>query len=231
MPKKYIVQDKVVTIYYDEKYKNKDVPLIILNVFDEDGQEIWDKSQKLANSDYILATVSNINWNQDMSPWYMKKLFKTENDYTGEADKYIELLINKIIPETVKLIKEELNIKVSKYILAGYSLAGLFAIYSLYKTNLFTSVISCSGSLWYPNFIKFVKENKLQKKPEKIYFSLGNKESKTKNEMMSKVEENTKYLEQFYYKQGIKTIYEENPGNHFQDVSLRIAKAICWILD
>lgn len=92
-------------------------------------------------------------------------------------------------------------------------------------------MISCSGSFWYPNFLQFVKENELQKIPEKMYFSLGNKESKTKNEMMAKVEEITKFLEHFYYEKRIKTIYEENEGNHFQDVSNRIAKGICWILD
>ena len=68
-------------------------------------------------------------------------------------------------------------------------------------------------------------------KPEKIYFSLGNKESKTKNEILSKVEDNTNYLSEFYKNQGIKTIYEENEGNHFQDVYLRLVKAIKWILE
>lgn len=48
---------------------------------------------------------------------------------------------------------------------------------------------------------------------------------------MSKVEENTKILEQFYKAQGIQTIYEENEGNHFQDVSLRLAKGIRWSLE
>ena len=48
--------------------------------------------------------------------------------------------------------------------------------------------------------------------------------------MMAKVEENTRYLENFYHNQGIQTTYEENEGNHFQDVSQRIAKGISWIL-
>lgn len=224
------IQDKTVTIFYSENYKNKDIPIIILNTFDEDGQEIWDQSKELTDKEYILVTISNINWNQDMSPWYMDRLFKAEDDYTGKADEYIELLTDKIIPEITTTIKEKLNILPSQYILAGYSLAGLFAIYSLYKTDKFDKIISCSGSFWYPNFIQFVKTNELQKKPEKIYFSLGNRESKTKNEMMSKVEENTKYLKQFYDEYGVETIYEENQGNHFQDVSNRIAKGIYWIL-
>ena len=30
---------------------------------------------------------------------------------------------------------------------------------------------------------------------------------------------------------GIKTIYEENEGNHFQNADLRMAKGIKWILE
>ena len=220
-----MVEGKIVTIFHNEDFKNKDIPIIILNTFDEDGEKIWNLSKDYNCKEYILVTISNINWNKDMSPWYMKKLYKNDDDYIGEADNYIEQLETKIVPEIKSIVGDK------EIILAGYSLAGLFAIYSLYKTNIFNKIISASGSLWYPNLIEYVKENKMLNKPEKIYFSLGNKESKTRNEILSKVEDNTNYLSEFYKNQGIKTIYEENEGNHFQDVYLRLAKAIKWILE
>lgn len=219
------IEEKTVTIFYNEDFKDKDIPIIILNTFDEDGEKIWNLSKEYNCKEYILVTISNINWNKEMSPWYMKKLYKNDDDYSGEADKYIKQLETKIIPEIKSIVGDK------EMILAGYSLAGLFAIYSLYKINIFNKIISASGSLWYPNFTDYVKENKILNKPEKIYFSLGNKESKTKNEILSKVEDNTKYLAEFYKNQGIKTIYEENEGNHFQDVYLRLVKAIKWILE
>lgn len=37
--------------------------------------------------------------------------------------------------------------------IAGYSLAGLFALYALYKTDVFTRVASMSGSLWFPGIM------------------------------------------------------------------------------
>jgi len=231
MIKKIEIENKVITIYYSENTKENKLPVIILNTFDEDGQEIWNKSIEMTNKEYILVTISNLNWNKEMSPWYMDRLYDKEDDYAGGANEYIELLTNKIVLQVTKTIEEELKKKVKEFVIAGYSLAGLFALYSIYKTNVFDKVISCSGSLWYPDFVKFIEENKTIKMPEKIYFSLGNKESKTKNIIMSRVEENTKHIEKFYMKQGIKTIYEENEGNHFQDVSNRIVKAICWILD
>ena len=231
MKKTIEIENKIITIFYDENSKNKKIPVIILNTFDEDGQEIWNKTKELTNKEYVLVTISNIDWNKEMSPWYMDKLFKGTDDYTGGADKYIEALTTKIIPKIDKNIKELLNRDIESYSIVGYSLAGLFAIYSLYKTDIFTSAISCSGSLWYPNFIEYIEKNELKVIPDKIYFSLGNKESKTKNELMAKVEEKTKYAEKYYNNKNIKTIYEENEGNHFQDVVYRIAKGIIWILD
>ncbi len=224
------VEDKKITLFYNEMIDNKRLPMIILNTYEEDGEEIWKESLKLTDKNFILVTISNINWNQDLSPWYMDKLFKGEEDYSGKADNYLKLLVERIVPEVTKIVMEEFKKEISYYCLAGYSLAGLFAIYSLYKTNVFQRVISASGSLWYPNFSSFIKDYELLNKPDKIYFSLGNKEKNTKNELMKEVEDKTKYLEKYYHNQGIETIYEENEGGHFQDVNIRIAKGISWIL-
>ena len=230
MKKQINVEEKIINLFYDENNIEK-VPVIILNTFDEDGEKIWDLSRKLNSKEYILVTISNINWNEEMSPWYMDKLYKNDSEYTGKADEYIKILVDKIVPQIRNVINSELKKEISYFTIAGYSLAGLFAVYSMYKTNIFRRIISCSGSYWYPNFIEFVNSEEVKNKAEKIYFSLGNKESKVKNEMISKVEENTKYLAEFYKENGIETIYVENEGNHFQDVISRIVKGICWILD
>ena len=224
------IDNKLVTIFYSEIENSDKLPVIILNTYDENGQDIWNKTRELTNKNFILVTISNIDWNRDMSPWYMEKLFKGEKDYLGEADKYLLTLTERIIPEVEETLKE-INIKVDKYTLGGYSLAGLFALYSIYKTDIFSNIISCSGSLWYPYFDSFIESNSKKKIPEKIYFSLGNKESKTKNKMMASVEEKTKYIKEYFDSINIKTIYEENEGNHFQDVTLRISKGIKWILE
>ena len=225
--KELVVENKKIKIYYNENNNSEEIPIIILNVFDENKEEIWNLT-KCKN--YILVTISNINWNAEMSPWFMEKMYKNDTDYLGNADEYIKLLDEKIIPQIDIVIEQELKKKNSFYMIAGYSLAGLFAIYCMYQTDKFKRVGSISGSLWYPNFLQFAKENELKYMPEKIYFSLGNKEEKTKNEKMAKVKENTLILKEYYAQKEIDTIYEENEGNHFQDVSNRIAKGICWLL-
>ena len=86
MKESFEIAGKIINLFYTENMEEKELPVIILNTFDEDGQEIWDKSQELNSKEYILATISNIDWNKEMSPWYMDKLFKTEEDYSGKAD-------------------------------------------------------------------------------------------------------------------------------------------------
>ena len=43
--------------------------------------------------------------------------------------------------------------------IAGYSMAGLFAIWSLFETEVFESAAAPSGSLWYPCFRDFFMEH------------------------------------------------------------------------
>ena len=231
MINKLKIEDKNISIYHEDMSFESDLPVVILNTFDEDGKNIYDKIREITVKKFVLVVISNVDWNREMSPWYMEKLYKTEDDYAGKADEYLDQLTQIIISNIEKELSNIFsNQNTYEYIIAGYSLAGLFAIYSLYKTDIFSKAVSCSGSLWYPNFIEFIKLNHLKRIPQKIYFSLGNKESKTKNVKMSTVEEKTKEIESYFHSQNIETIYKENDGNHFQDVEERIAKGIAWAL-
>ena len=229
MIKELKIENKVVSVFCNENHK-ENLPVAILNTYGNEGKEIFERCNKIQTKEFILIAISNLDWDNDMTPWFAPKLNNNDKDCLGKADDYLKTLIEKIIPETKKYIENELNVNISYYAIAGYSLGGLFAIYSAYKTNLFSRIASASGSFWYPNFIEFANKNKISENIDKIYFSLGNKESKVKNEVLATVEENTKKLEQMYKLQGIKTIYEENDGNHFKDAVLRMAKGIKWIL-
>ena len=230
MVKKFNIENKDVCIHYN-KTNASQLPVVILNTYGNEGEDVFDKCRSIDSKEYILVSISNLDWNNDMSPWFAPKLNKNDVDCLGKADEYLELLLNKIIPSIEKYVKNNLKISIQYYGIAGYSLAGLFAVYSGYKTDMFSKIASASGSFWFPNFVEFVKENNISVNVDKIYFSLGNKESKVRNQVLSKVEENTIELEKIYHSKKIQTIYEENEGNHFTDATLRMAKGIKWIID
>ena len=223
------IDNKLIQIYYNENVK-KMIPLVILNNYIDDGEKIFDKCNEIGCKDFILVSISNLNWDDDMSPWYAPRINKNDTDCLGKADEYLEILLEEIIPKVEDFVEKNLEKKIEYYVIAGYSLAGLFAIYSAYRTDLFTKIISCSGSFWYPNFVEFIENNIISSNVKQVYLSLGNKESKTNNKVLQTVEKNTVRIGKILNKIEIKTLYEQNEGNHFQNPELRIAKGIKWIL-
>ena len=137
------------------------------------------------------------------------------------------LLTGEIIPA----VEETLGEKPLYRGLAGYSLAGLFAVYAAYHTDAFARIVSASGSLWYPDFLEYTQSHALRRVPDKMYFSLGDREAKTKNRYLCLVEARTWTLYEKYFSQGIPTKFELNPGNHFMDADGRMARGIRWILE
>ena len=224
-----IISNKEINIYIKDSNNTEKLPVVILNNFDKQLKEIIKECDKLKIKDFIAVEITRINWNKEMSPWPIEKIFKNEEDYTGEADKYLEELENKIIPK-IENILEKNNKKVEYYIISGYSLAGLFALYTGYKTKKFKKIITVSGSMWYLNFEEYIRKNKINSNINSIYFSLGNLEKLSENPILKTVEEKTKSIEK-YLSNFIKTKYEENEGNHFKNVAERISKGIKWSLE
>ena len=220
----FTIQDRRINIYGKARV---DIPVIYLNTVHGEGKEVWDQCQRIGCPEFSLVAVSNIQWDHDMSPWAIPPITKGDTPCTGGADTYLALLTEKIMPA----VEEALGGKPRYSALAGYSLAGLFAVYASYHTDAFARIASVSGSLWFPNFIDYVKEREMRRIPEKIYFSLGDREAHTKNPYLSPVEERTRMLYEYYSGQGISTIFIMNPGNHFNNANRRMADGICWILD
>lgn len=229
MNKQFNIENRNINLYYN-KSNTRELPVIILNTYGNEGNEVYQKCSEIKCKEFILVAISNIDWNKDMTPWFAPKLNKSGEDFSGKADEYVKILQDKIIPEVENYIKN-INIKIKYYVIAGYSLGGLFALYSAYRTDLFSKIVSASGSFWFPNFVDYVRENQISTNVEKIYFSLGNKESKVKNQVMATVEDNTKKIEDMLKSKGIETFYEENEGNHFRDATLRMEKGIKWVLN
>ncbi len=228
MLKEFIIDNKNIQIYCNNF--EEELPVVILNTYNDEGQDVFKECVNIQCKNFILVAISNLDWNNDLSPWFAPKLNKDSSDCLGKADDYIIILINKIIPIVEEYIKNTLKVNIKYFSIAGYSLAGLFSVYSGYKTNIFTKIVSASGSFWFPGFVDFVEKNNISPNVKDIYFSLGNKESKVKNKVFATVEENTIKIEEIYRSKGIKTIYEMNVGNHFQNTILRVAKGIKWII-
>src|SRR5574344_455977 len=164
---------------------DKAAPIIYLHTFQHEGEKVWEQCSKTGTKRFVLVEVDGVDWNADMSPWPSEKLFADDVPCTGKAAEWLHVLTSQVIPA----VEKELTI--THRFIAGYSLAGLFALWSAYETDVFDGIISGSGSFWFPCFIEYVRKTEMQHTPCSIYLSLGDRESHVKNETLNKVEENT----------------------------------------
>ena len=216
------------TRLYGTDTGQKLLPLVLLNC-DEDGQRVYDLCKELGSPDFILAALGGFDWNGDLSPWRQEAIFRGGAPFAGKADQYLTRLETLLLPQIEKQITEQ-DRQISRRIIAGYSLAGLFALYAACNSDLFHGIVSASASLWYPDFTEYMSTHPLSDSVKKVYLSLGDKESRTANPVMKTVEENTKRIHEILLRQ-TDAFFEYNPGNHFNDPELRLAKGIVHILN
>lgn len=166
--------------------------------------------KKTNHTNWCILLIPVHDWEHEMSPW--------ETDKLGE-------ILNNIIPEYEKAYP----CAGRKYAIAGYSLAGLFSLWASYQTILFSGVVACSPSVWYPDWIDYASEHDTY--AAKVYLSLGKKEHKTRNRLMASVLENINIQYDLLNKKNVETILEMNDGNHFYNVTERMVKGISWIME
>ena len=210
-----------------EAIAEQKLPVIFLNTVAGEGEAVWKACRKLGTPDFVLAVVERVNWSDDMTPWPSEAQAKWEAKCNGRADLYLEKLEGVILPGILEELRAR-GIEPSWVGLAGYSLGGLFALYTLWKTNAFTRVASASGSLWYPDFPEYCASHPLAVVPELVYLSLGSKESRSKR--TRDLDKRTEGIGELLRTAGAETTFELNPGNHIHEADRRMAKGILWLL-
>ena len=191
---------------------------IIYAVMDQqDNNETW---RLLEGHGLALAAISDVDWNRELSPWKAPKAFRGSEDFGGQGPALLDTLTQQIIP----LTENHLGYAPGFRGIAGYSLAGLFALWAVYQTDLFDRAASISGSLWFDGFLEFMKSS--TPKAKFVYLSLGDKEKLAKNPRLAAVEDCTLQAAELLEAHNIPVAFEMNHGGHFQDIPARIARGI-----
>lgn len=167
-----------------------------------------------------LAVISGVDWNRELSPWSAPEVFRDGADFGGQASVFLDMLTHQIIPLTEKHLRCAPEFRG----IAGYSLAGLFALWAVYQTDLFDRAASISGSLWFDGFVDFMRVN--TPKAKLVYLSLSDREKAVKNPRLAAVEDCTIQAVELLRAQGVSTVFEMNRGGHFRDIPTRIARGI-----
>ncbi|MBP5623470.1 MAG: esterase, partial [Lachnospiraceae bacterium] len=200
-------------------YGNPDADTVLIQPVDNhDLEGIVNEAERikqLSGKDFCLVAIKVDNWNSDLSPWEAPAVFGNES-FGGKAAAALD--------EVLKLTGNPSK----TYYIGGYSLAGLFAIWAAYQTDVFKGVAAASPSVWFPGFSDYMAERKIC--ANSVYLSLGDKEEKTRNPVMATVGDNIRKAHELLKAQGVNTVLEWNPGNHFKDPDIRMAKGFEWVI-
>ena len=222
------IEEKECILYTNE---NKKVEYILIQPVDEHDMQLLDNEVKYisenTDKNFSLAAFKIEDWNSELTPCEMP-LLRGKGNFGDGAGKTLEFIKDKLIPSLAEFMNtQENNVK---YILGGYSLAGLFSLWSGYQTDIFDGIAGVSPSVWYKDWLDFVKNNKILVK--NVYLSLGDLEEKTKHQVLSKIGDNIREYSEILKNSGIeKSILEWNEGNHFRNSDIRMGKGFVWILE
>ena len=198
---------------------------MVYAVMDQDeAQAVW---SMLKEPRPALAAVSGVDWNRELSPWPAPKVFRGNEDFCGEGQTFLDMLTGQIVP----LVETKLGFAPVSRAVAGYSLAGLFALWSVFQTDVFDGASSVSGSLWFDGFINYLESSTPPSGLRRIYLSLGDREKNARNQRMAAVEDCTRRTAELLREWDIPVMFEMNPGGHFQDIPGRIARGINQLME
>ena len=202
------------------EYGSRDSDIVLIQPVDDyDLEGIENEFASIisnCNMSFCLIAARIDDWNNDLSPWEAQAVFGREGFGRGAS---------KTLGELLDLCGD----KSKAYYIGGYSLAGLFALWAAYQTNVFAGVAAASPSMWFPGFVGYMKENRI--KTDTVYLSLGDREEKTRNPVMATVGERIREAHNLLRENSVNCILEWNNGNHFKDADLRTAKAFAWVLN
>ncbi|MCR5485893.1 MAG: esterase [Lachnospiraceae bacterium] len=166
--------------------------------------------------EFRLLVMETADWNLDLSPWEASAVFGKDGFGGGAA-------------HTLEEVRSLCREKGKTYYIGGYSLAGLFALWAAYQTDMFRGVAAASPSVWFPGFADYMKENEIR--TGVVYLSLGDREERSKNPVLASVGERIREACRVLEDQGVSCTLEWNPGNHFKDAPIRTGKAFAWVME
>ena len=206
-------------------YGKPDAEFVLLQAVDDHDLEGIESEVKLigemSDVPFCLRAMKAADWNNDLSPWRAPAVFGNE-DFGGGAKEFLK--------EFMTLTDEKTAAGTGrKYIIGGYSLAGLFALWAACEKDCFAGAAAASPSVWFPDFTGFIRENRIHARA--VYLSLGDKEEKTKNRVMATVGDCIRETCDIIAAGGCECTLEWNPGNHFRNADLRTAKAFAWVMN
>jgi len=189
----------------------------------EEVNELFNRLTEQGVTDFALLCYPVKEWFSDFAPWQGETGGRT---FGGNGRATLRWLVDAAVPE----MREALPPVVS-FIPMGYSLSGLFALWAFAESRCFRGAVSCSGTMWFPGWMDYAAQAFSGcGERNTVYLSLGGKEERVKDPVMSQIGTQTRAMEKLLKNAGCRCTLEMNAGGHFADSTARLAKGVLWQL-
>ena len=158
-----------------------------------------------------MVSITGMDWDNDLSPWPAPGEPPGSPDFQGLAPEFLATLTQKVAPAA----EEWLGLTGAERILTGVSMSGLFALWQRFVSPFFPTVLSLSGSFWYPGFVEFVNRQAAPQPTGSVYMLLGRKERFSPIKAFRRVEDDTRLILARLQQLGVPCRLDMVPGNHY----------------
>lgn len=222
---KRIIAGRECTLYASER-----PACVLLQPVDEHDREGLDRQVALMEGSgqrpFALCAFRIEDWNRELSPWDAAPVFGNQPFGHG-ARETLNWTEGELLPELMGWweLPEDLPI-----LMGGYSLAGLFALWSATETDRFSAAACASPSVWFPGWMEHAQAHAFRVRA--VYLSLGDREERTRNPVMATVGDRIRDLEALLRgrERPEACTLEWNEGNHFREPDARTARAFSWCM-
>ena len=207
-------------------YTSDGAQTLLLQPVDDHDQSLLDSEVELirnhTNASFRLVAFGIKDWMSELTPWPAPPTFGKQPFGDG-AEMTLGYVKNDLIPT----LQERWG--AMKVVLGGYSLAGLFALWAGYNSDICDGIAAASPSVWYPQWTDYIDGKEMHSNA--VYLSLGDREFRTKNPVMAHVNDAIRKQYELVSAQGVESTLEWNIGGHFVDSEKRMAKAFVWVVN
>ena len=211
-------------------FRKQDPAFLLIQPIDaREGEETAREADLIAEMTgrhFLMAAFETKDWNRDLSPWPAPPAFGKE-PFGGEAERTLSYVREELLPD----LRSRYGLSETvPAVIGGYSLAGLFALWSVWRCRDFAAAAAASPSVWFPGWTGFAEASAPSARA--VYLSLGDREERTKNRVMAAVGDCIRRTEKtLRERHGTPCVLEWNEGNHFREPDRRTARAFARCMD
>lgn len=172
---------------------------------------------------FLLCAFPVEDWDRDLSPWPAPPVFGRA-PFGGGADRTLAYAAGQLLPALRARYSADLDA-----VIGGYSLAGLFALWCAYETDLFAAAAAASPSVWFDGWTDHAAARAVRARA--VYLSLGDREEKARDRRLAQVGGCIRAQKALLDSSGAAAVLVWEPGNHFRDAPERTARGFLWAME